>query len=68
MFCLFLLRKNLISGGCLNSAGFKQVYESDKFILSRFGTFVGFGYFCYGMFHLNVLIPFSGDNDCLFKN
>ncbi|KAJ9535802.1 hypothetical protein OSB04_un001045 [Centaurea solstitialis] len=59
------LRKNLVSGGCLNSAGFKQVYESDKFILSRFGTFVGFGYFCYGMFRLNILIPFSDDNDFL---
>ncbi|KAJ9547314.1 hypothetical protein OSB04_019857 [Centaurea solstitialis] len=62
------LRKNLVSGGCLNSAGFKQVYESDKFILSRFGTFTGLGYFCYGMFRLNVLIPFSDDNDCLLIN
>ena len=29
-----ILRKNLVNGGCLNSAGFKQVYELDKFILS----------------------------------
>ncbi|KAJ9556386.1 hypothetical protein OSB04_011000 [Centaurea solstitialis] len=62
------LRKNLVSGGCLNSAGFKQVYESDNFILCRFGTFIGLGYFCYGMFRLNVLIPFSDDNDCLLIN
>ena len=28
------LRKNLVSGGCLNTAGFKQVYELDKYIVS----------------------------------
>ena len=57
------LRKNLVSGGCLNSDGFKQVYESDKYILSRFGVFIGFGYFCNRMFRLNVINKLScGDN------
>ncbi|KAD5961709.1 hypothetical protein E3N88_13182 [Mikania micrantha] len=40
------IRKNLLSGIMLNNCGYKQVLESDKFILSRHGTFVGFGYLC----------------------
>nr|GEU58291.1 zinc finger, CCHC-type [Tanacetum cinerariifolium] len=39
------LRKNLISGHVLNKCGYKQVYESDKYILSKSGVFVGFGYY-----------------------
>ncbi|GJV67601.1 zinc finger, CCHC-type containing protein [Tanacetum coccineum] len=39
------LRKNLISGPVLNKCGYKQVYESDKYILSKCGVFVGFGYY-----------------------
>ncbi|KAJ0455694.1 putative RNA-directed DNA polymerase [Helianthus annuus] len=48
------IRKNLLSGIVLNSCGYKQVIESDKFILSRHGTFVGFGYLCNGIFMLNI--------------
>nr|GEV41104.1 hypothetical protein [Tanacetum cinerariifolium]GEV79900.1 hypothetical protein [Tanacetum cinerariifolium]GEW09232.1 hypothetical protein [Tanacetum cinerariifolium] len=39
------LRKNLISGRVLNKCGYKKVYESDKYILSKCGVFVGFGYY-----------------------
>nr|GEX21004.1 zinc finger, CCHC-type [Tanacetum cinerariifolium] len=39
------LSKNLISGPVLNKCGYKQVYESDKYILSKCGVFVGFGYY-----------------------
>nr|GFA96610.1 hypothetical protein [Tanacetum cinerariifolium] len=39
------LRKNLVSGPVLNKCGCKQVYESDKYILSKCGVFVGFGYY-----------------------
>ena len=46
--------KNLVSGGVLNKFGYKQVYESDKYVLSKFGTFIRFGYFTNGMFRLNV--------------
>nr|GEW84013.1 zinc finger, CCHC-type [Tanacetum cinerariifolium] len=46
------LRKNLIS--VLNKCGYKQVYESDKYILSKFGVFVGFCYYNNGMFMLNL--------------
>ena len=30
------------------------MYESDKYILSNCGVFVGFRYFCNGMFMLNI--------------
>ncbi|CAM8956477.1 unnamed protein product [Rhodiola kirilowii] len=49
-----LIRKNLVSGSLLNKFGFKQVYESDKYVQSKCGMFVGFGDFCNGMFMLNV--------------
>nr|GEX80342.1 zinc finger, CCHC-type [Tanacetum cinerariifolium] len=39
------LRKNLIFGPVLNKCVYKQVYESDKYILSKSGVFVGFGYY-----------------------
>ncbi|GJV26857.1 zinc finger, CCHC-type containing protein [Tanacetum coccineum] len=45
---------NLISGPVLNKCGYKQVYESDKYILSKCGVFVGFGYYNNGMFMLNL--------------
>nr|GEW58574.1 hypothetical protein [Tanacetum cinerariifolium] len=45
------LRKNLISGHVLNKCGYKQVYESDKYILSKSGVFVGFGYYNNGIIH-----------------
>ncbi|GJR38608.1 retrovirus-related pol polyprotein from transposon TNT 1-94 [Tanacetum coccineum] len=32
----------------------KQVYESDKYILSSHGVFIGFGYYNNGMFMLNL--------------
>ncbi|GJW42994.1 zinc finger, CCHC-type containing protein [Tanacetum coccineum] len=48
------LHKNLISGPVLNKSGYKQVYESNKYILSKSGVFVGFGYYNNGMFMLNL--------------
>ncbi|KAD7478579.1 hypothetical protein E3N88_01715 [Mikania micrantha] len=59
------IRKNLLSGIVLNSYGFKQVIESDKFILSRHGTFVGFGYLSNGMFKLNIHVPFASESVCI---
>ncbi|KAK0599546.1 hypothetical protein LWI29_006218 [Acer saccharum] len=47
--------KNLISGDLLNKRGFKLVYESDKFVLSKNGTFIGQGYSCNGMIKLNLI-------------
>ncbi|GJR89292.1 zinc finger, CCHC-type containing protein [Tanacetum coccineum] len=48
------LRKNLISGPVLNKSGYKQVYESDKYILSKSGVFVEFDCYNNGMFILNL--------------
>nr|GEV42321.1 zinc finger, CCHC-type [Tanacetum cinerariifolium] len=48
------LGKNLVSGLVLNKCGYKQVYESDKYILSKSSVFVGFGYYNNGMFILNL--------------
>ncbi|GKB18573.1 hypothetical protein Tco_0852496, partial [Tanacetum coccineum] len=38
------IRNNLVYEIVLNKCGYKQVLESDKYILSRHGSFVGFGY------------------------
>ncbi|CAH9137779.1 unnamed protein product [Cuscuta epithymum] len=38
------VRKNLVSGSMLNNLGFKLAIESDKYILSKCGVFVGFEY------------------------
>ncbi|GJR72475.1 zinc finger, CCHC-type containing protein [Tanacetum coccineum] len=57
------LRKNLIYGPVLNKCGYKQVYESDKYILSKCGVFVGFGYYNNGMFMLNLnKVPYDSDS------
>ena len=38
------IRKNLVSGSLLNNQGFKLVFESNKFVLSKGGMYVGIGY------------------------
>ena len=48
------IRKNLVSSSMLNSCGFKQVFECDKFVLKKNGMFIGFGYLCNRMFRLNI--------------
>ncbi|KAJ9560663.1 hypothetical protein OSB04_005823 [Centaurea solstitialis] len=58
------IRKNLISGIVLNNCGYKQVIESDKYILSRHGTFVGFGYLN-GMFKLSLDVSFVNNSVCM---
>ncbi|GJS05291.1 zinc finger, CCHC-type containing protein [Tanacetum coccineum] len=49
------IRKNLVSSSILNNCGYKQVIESNKFILSKHGVFIGFGYLCNHMFKLNIV-------------
>nr|GEV39650.1 hypothetical protein [Tanacetum cinerariifolium] len=57
------LHKNLVSGPVLNNCGYKQVYESDKYILSKCGVFVGFGYYNTDMFMLNLnKVPDDSDS------
>ena len=50
------IRKNLVSGSLLNVHGFKMVFESNKFVLSKSGIYVGKGYMNNGMWKLNVMI------------
>nr|GEZ57131.1 zinc finger, CCHC-type [Tanacetum cinerariifolium] len=61
------LRKNLVSGPVLNKCGYKQVYESDKYILLKCGVFVGFGYYNNGMFMLN-LNKVRDDSDSVYMS
>ncbi|GKE54199.1 zinc finger, CCHC-type containing protein [Tanacetum coccineum] len=48
------IRKNLVSSSVLNNYGYKQVIEFNKFILSKHGMFIGFGYLSNQMFRLNI--------------
>ncbi|GJS75840.1 zinc finger, CCHC-type containing protein [Tanacetum coccineum] len=49
------IRKNLVSSIVLNNYGYKQVIESNKFVLSKHGVFIGFGYLSNQMFRLNIV-------------
>ncbi|GJZ13450.1 zinc finger, CCHC-type containing protein [Tanacetum coccineum] len=49
------IRKNLVSSSILNNYGYKQVIESNKFVLSKHGMFIGFSYLSNQMFRLNVV-------------
>ncbi|GKD75346.1 zinc finger, CCHC-type containing protein [Tanacetum coccineum] len=49
------IRKNLVSSSVLNNCGYKQVIESNKFVLSKHGVFIGFGYLSNHMFKLNIV-------------
>jgi len=48
------VKKNLISGSLLCQDGYKLVFESNKFVLSKYGTFVGKGYESGGLFCLSL--------------
>ncbi|GJU65264.1 zinc finger, CCHC-type containing protein [Tanacetum coccineum] len=49
------IRKNLVSSSVLNNCGYKQVIESNKFVLSKHCVFTGFGYLSNQMFRLNIV-------------
>nr|GEV21868.1 hypothetical protein [Tanacetum cinerariifolium] len=61
------LRKNLVYGHVMNKCGYKQVYEFDKYILSKCGVFVGFGYYNNGMFML-ILNKVYDDSDSVYMS
>jgi hypothetical protein len=46
--------KNLVSGSLLCRDGFKVVIESNKFVVSKCGQFIGKDYECGGLFHFSV--------------
>ncbi|KAJ9539459.1 LOW QUALITY PROTEIN: hypothetical protein OSB04_032192 [Centaurea solstitialis] len=47
--------QNLISGPVLSNKGFKVVIESDKFVITKGGVYVGKGYLNEGLFKLNTI-------------
>ena len=47
--------KNLVFGSLLSNHGFRMVFESDKFVLSKSGMYIGRGYMRDGMWKLNVM-------------
>ncbi|GJT16247.1 hypothetical protein Tco_0874953 [Tanacetum coccineum] len=49
------ITKNLISGPILSNKGFKLVIESDKFVITKGGVYVGKGYLDEGLFKLKWL-------------
>ena len=49
------IKKNLVSYSLLNNHGFSLVFESNKFVLSKSGMYVGKGYVSDGMWKLNVM-------------
>nr|KAJ0201746.1 hypothetical protein LSAT_V11C600333100 [Lactuca sativa] len=57
------IHKNLVI--VLNNCGYKQVLESDKYILSRHGYFMGFLYICNGMIRLNINYLSSDNSVCM---
>ena len=48
------IKKNLVSGSLLCKEGYKLMFESNKCVVSKFGTFVGKGYECEGLFRLSL--------------
>ena len=46
--------KNLVSCSLLSKNDFKLVIESDKFVLTKNGVYVGKGYMSNGLFKINI--------------
>jgi len=46
--------KNLISGSILSKKGFRIIFESNNFVLTKGGVYVGKGYLVDGLFKVNV--------------
>ena len=48
------VNKNLVSRSLLCRDGYKLVFDSNKFVISKYGTFVGKGYALGGLFRLSL--------------
>ncbi|GJV41242.1 zinc finger, CCHC-type containing protein [Tanacetum coccineum] len=53
------IRKNLVSSSVLNNCGYKQVIESNKFILSKHGVFIGSGFMSTSKLNDSILLHTS---------
>ena len=50
------IRKNLISGSILSKKGFRMIFESDKFVLTKNDMYVSKGSLVDGLFKANIAI------------
>ena len=59
------IRKNLIAGSLMLKNGFKLVFESDKFVITKARMYVGRGYMTDGIFKLNTMtiVPKNSMNE-----
>jgi hypothetical protein len=55
MLYVATMTRNLFSGSMLCRQGIKLVFESNKAVFTKSGSFVGKGYECGGMFRLSVV-------------
>jgi hypothetical protein len=56
------IKKNLVSGSLLCRDGFKLVFESNKCIIFKFGTFVGKSYDSRSLFRFSLLFDDNVEN------
>ena len=57
------IRKNLVSRSLLSKKGFRLVFKSDKFVLTKSGIYVGRGYMSNELFKMNVMTIISDFNN-----
>ena len=57
------IQKNLVSGSLLSKKGFRLVFESKKFVLTKSGIYVGKGYMSDGLFKITVMTIVSNFNN-----
>ena len=57
------IQKNLVSGSLLSKKGFRLVFESNKFVLTKSGIYVGKGYMSNRLFKMNVMTIVSDFNN-----
>ena len=57
------IRENLVSSSLLNSHGFWLMFESDKFVMSKSGIYVGKWYMSDNMWKLNIMTIIKLDMD-----
>src|SRR3954469_21814589 len=62
------INNNLVSGSLPCRDGYKIVFESNKFVLSKFGTFIGKGYECGGLFRLSLSDIFNKVVNHIYTN
>ena len=50
------IHKNLISESILSKKGFRIIFESDKFVLTKGEMYIGKGYLIDGLFKANIIV------------